>query len=71
MYEIALQQLMADPDIADRSKQIFTRTAIKGEKPETVAESLSVSRNVVDQTKKRMTDRLRRIVDDMMKAERA
>ncbi len=68
VYEIALQQLMSDPDIADRSKQIFTRTAIKGEKPESVAESLSVSRNVVDQTKKRMTDRLRKIVDAMIKA---
>ncbi len=67
VYEIALQQLMADPDIADRNKQIFTRTAIKGEKPEAVAESLAVSRNVVDQTKKRMTDRLRRIVSELVK----
>lgn len=65
LYEIALQQLMANPDIAARNKRIFVRTAIKGEKPETVAASLSISRDVVDQTKKRMLDRLRAIVDSL------
>ncbi len=69
LYEIALQQLMADPNLASRNKQIFIRTAIKGEKPEAVAESLCVSRDVVDQTKKRMTDRLRKLVDDLKAAE--
>ncbi len=69
IYEIALQQVLANPDIADRSKQIFIRTAIKGEKPEIVAESLSVSRDVVDQTKKRMIGRLRRIIDNLKGAD--
>ena len=65
LYEVALQQVLANPDIADRSKQMFIRTAIKGEKPEAVAESLAVSREVVDQTKKRMIARLRKIIDGL------
>ena len=69
LYEIALQQLLADPDIAGRNKQIFIRTAIKGESPETVSASLSVSRGAVDQTKKRMTDRLRAVIDDLKRAD--
>ena len=69
LYEIALQQLMASPDVAARNKQIFVRTAIKGEKPEMVADSLSVSRAVVDQTKKRMLDRLRALVDSLKDAD--
>lgn len=69
LYEIALQQLLADPGMAGRNKQIFIRTAIKGESPEAVATSLSVSRAVVDQTKKRMTDRLRAIIDDLKRAD--
>lgn len=69
LYEIALQQLLSDPDIIGRNKQILIRTAIRGEKPEAVAESLAVSRDVVDQTKKRMLDKLRRIVDDLKKAD--
>ena len=69
IYEIALQQLMADPDVSARNKQIFVRTAIKGEKPEVVADAFSVSRDVVDQTKKRMLDRLRAIVDSLKSAD--
>ena len=69
LYEIALQQLMASPDVAARSKQIFLRTAIKGEKPEAVADAFSVSRAVVDQTKKRMLDRLRALVDSLKDAD--
>jgi len=65
VYEIALQQLMANPDIADRTKRIFERTAIKGEKPEDVAASLVVSRDVVDQAKKRMMERLRGIIEKL------
>ena len=69
IYEIALQQLMADPGIVPRNKQIFTRIAINGEKPEAVAQSLAVSRDVVDQTKKRMLDKLRGIIDGLKGAD--
>ena len=68
IYEIAIQQLMANPDVAERSKQIFIRTAIKSEKPQSVAESLAVSRDVVDQTKKRMMGRLRKIIYNLKNA---
>lgn len=66
--EVALQQLLADPSVTGRKRQIFMRTAMKGESPEDVAESLAVSRAVVDQTKKRMMDRLRELVERLKHA---
>ena len=62
VFEIALQQLMADPSIHERTKQIFVRTAIKQEPPEAVALSLGVSRNVVDQQKRRTLAKFKAIV---------
>lgn len=62
VYEIALQQLLADDTIQDRTKRIFTRTAIDGEKPEAVAASLGLARNAVDQAKNRMMTKLRALV---------
>ena len=66
--EVALQQLLADPSVTGRKRQIFIRTAMKGESPEDVAASLAVSRAVVDQTKKRMMDRLRELVERLKHA---
>ena len=63
-----LQQLLADPSVTGRKRQIFMRTAMKGESPEDVAASLAVSRAVVDQTKKRMMDRLRELVERLKHA---
>ena len=63
VYSVALEQLMANPRVGARSKQIFMRTALRGEKPQEVAESLLVSRGLVDLTKRRMTARLRGIVE--------
>ena len=63
VYAVALEQLMANPRVGARSKQIFMRTALRGEKPQEVAESLLVSRGLVDLTKRRMTARLRGIVE--------
>ena len=62
VFEIALQQLMADPSIHDRTKQIFVRTAIKQEKPDAVATALGVSRNVVDQQKRRTLAKFKALV---------
>ena len=62
VFEIALQQLMADPSIHDRTKQIFVRTAIQQEKPEAVAAALGVSRNVVDQQKRRTLAKFKALV---------
>lgn len=62
VFEIALQQLMADTSINERTKQIFVRTAIRKEQPEEVARSLGVSRNVVDQQKRRTLARFKALV---------
>ena len=63
LYAVALGQLMDNPRLGARSKQIFLRTALRGEKPQAVAESLGVARGVVDLTKTRMTARLRELVE--------
>ena len=62
VFEIALQQLLVDPSIHDRTKQIFVRTAIREERPDAVAAALGVSRNVVDQQKRRMLAKFRALV---------
>ena len=62
VFEIALQQLVADPSINDRTKQIFIRTAIREENPNAVAAALGVSRNVVDQQKRRVLAKFKELV---------
>jgi len=62
VFEIALQQLMANPSINDRTKQIFIRTAIREESPNAVAAALGVSRNVVDQQKRRTLAKFKELV---------
>ncbi len=69
VLEIALQQLLADESINDRTKQVFVRVAVNGEKPETVAQSFGITRNAVDQMKARMKDRLRELANALMKVE--
>ena len=69
VLEIALQQLLADESINDRTKQVFVRVAVNGEKPETVAQSFGITRNAVDQMKSRMKDRLRELANALMKVE--
>lgn len=67
-YEVALQQLLAGPRHSERTRQIFIRTALKGESPASVAALFGTTRNNVDQTKNRMTAELkelaRRLVDE-------
>ena len=62
ILEIALRQLLADDSILERNRLIFRRVAMDGERPDAVAEAFGVTRAVVDQTKKRLTDRLRTLV---------
>ena len=69
VFEIALQQLLADESINDRTKQVFVRVAVNGEKPESVAKSFGIARNAVDQMKARMKDRLRELANALMKVE--
>ncbi|MBQ7251814.1 MAG: sigma-70 family RNA polymerase sigma factor [Kiritimatiellae bacterium] len=63
VYAVALEQLLADPSLNARHKQMFVRTALLGEKSADVASSLLATRDAVDQAKKRMTARLRELVE--------
>lgn len=67
LMEIALQQLLADESVHGRTKQVFKRIAVNGEKPEDVARSFGITRNAVDQMKNRMVAKLRTIVAELGK----
>ena len=60
-YEAALAQFMADPKLSSRDKEMFRRTALCGESPDSVAERFNMKRNNVDQVKARMTAKLREL----------
>ena len=62
VFEIALQQYMADETINERTKQVFARVAVNGEKPEGVAKAFGIERNAVDQIKSRSLARMRELV---------
>ena len=62
LVEIALQQLMSDESIHSRTRQVFLRLAVNGEKPDDVAAAFGIERNAVDQIKNRMMPRLQKIV---------
>ena len=65
LFEVAVQQLLADESIHDRTKQAFIRTAINGESIEVVADSLGVQRNTVDCMRSRTLQQLREIVEKL------
>ena len=71
LFEIALQQYLADDSVQDRTKQIFVRIAVNGEKAEDVAASFGMKRNAVDQIKSRAMDRLRQLVKALEQADDA
>ena len=60
-YEVALQQLLANQKLSERTRQIFVRTALKGEDPMSVAALFGTTRNNVDQIKNRLTSELREL----------
>ena len=62
LYEIALQQLLADKTVQGRTKQVFVRTVINREKPEALAAAFRIERNAVDQIKSRMMGKLRKLI---------
>ena len=68
LVEIALRQLMNDESIQSRTRQVFLRVAVNGEKPDDVAAAFGIERNAVDQIKKRMMPRLQKIVANLEKA---
>ena len=62
IFEIALQQFLSDDSVQERTKQIFTRVAVNGEKPEVVAAAFGINRNAVDQIKNRTLARLKKMI---------
>ena len=69
LMEIALKQLLADESVHARTREVFRRVAVNGEKPEDVGSSLGITRNAVDQMKSRMTLRLKELVRALEKAD--
>ena len=69
LLEIALQQLLADSTIQERTRLVFTRVAVNGEKPEEVAAAFGIARNAVDQIKSRLMARLKELVAALEKAD--
>ena len=69
LLDIAVQQFFDDETIAPRTKEIFRRTAIKGESPELVAKSFMMERHAVDQIKSRSVAKLRKLVEALEKAD--
>ena len=69
MFDIAVRQFFDDETIAPRTKEIFRRTAIKGESPEAVAQSFLMERHAVDQIKSRSIAKLRTFVEALEKAD--
>ena len=71
LMEIALQQLLSDPSIHERTRLVFARVAVNGEKPEDVAAVFGITRNAVDQMRSRMVMRLKELVAALEKADGA
>jgi RNA polymerase sigma factor (sigma-70 family) len=65
VFETAKNLFFADESIADRTKRIFERIAIKRESPEAVAAAFKMKRHAVDQAKCRAMSRLREIVEEL------
>ena len=69
LLEIALQQLLVDNSIHERTRIVFARVAVNGEKPDDVAAAFGIERNAVDQMKSRMMARLKELVAALEKAD--
>ena len=69
LFDIAVRQFFDDESIAPRTKEIFRRTAIRGESPEAVAQSFLMERHAVDQVKSRSVAKLRAFVEALEKAD--
>ena len=66
--EVALSQFLADPATEERTKQVFLRVAIGGEKPADVAADYGLTRNAVDQIRHRVATRLRVLAETLADA---
>ena len=69
IFEIALQQLLADKSVHELTREVFRRVAVNGEDPEEVASDIGKTRNAVYQMKDRMMTRLKGFVAALEKVE--
>ncbi len=69
LMEIALQQLLSDQTIHERTRLVFARVAVNGDSPQEVADVFGITRNAVDQMKSRMIARLKELVAALEKAD--
>ena len=65
VFEIALRQFLSDETVCERDKQVFVRTAIDGDAPEAVSESLGVSVDQVYLIRHRCKRKMQRWVDEL------
>lgn len=65
VYDIALKQLLTDETIHERTKQVFLRLVVDGEKPEQVAEAYNLPYNTVVKMKTRLVKQLRSLVKEL------
>ena len=65
IYDMALNQLLSDESIHERTKQVFLRLVVEGEKPEQVAEAYALPYNTVVKMKARLVKQLRGLVKDL------
>ena len=65
ILEAAIEQLLADPSVNQRNREIFRHVALLHEPPEEVAYRFGVTRGNVDVIKKRMIKKLSEIVSAM------
>lgn len=63
--EAAIEQVMSDASITARTREVFRHVTLMHEQPEDVARQFGISRNNVDQIKKRMIDKLSALVAAM------
>ena len=58
VMRIALQQVLNDSSVLERTRRVFVETAINGKRPDYVADMFGITRNNVDQIKARMIKRI-------------
>lgn len=65
VFQAAVDQLMADSSVSARTREVFRHVALLHEPPEQVAALFGITRNNVDQIKKRMITRLSELAQQM------
>ena len=65
IFEAAVTQLMSDDRISSATREVFRHVALMQEPPAKVAAEFGMTRNNVDQIKKRMITRLSELVQSM------